>query len=132
MMRTKTKKQTQNENMLKRRCKMTDKEFTKIKSIVRKEIKSYKEKLLRKDSKYLFKNAREIYATKFISDCLTDEDFMGELDFNTFNHKKLLKPITNCYLKYHSEIRESDLTDMFNYYVTELQEFYNKSNESEM
>lgn len=111
---------------------MTDEEFNEVKSIVEKEIKSYEDKILKEDSQYLYNNVREIYATKFISDCLLDENFMLEIDYKPFKHKKLLQPIVDCYLEYHGEIREDDVRDLFEYYEDELKTFFSMNNESEM
>ena len=94
---------------------MTDKEIFKLSSLVDRELHNYEEEMLKKDSQYLYENAREIYATKFIGDCLIDYEFLKKIDYNLFPKENVLQFITNFYLVNHDEIRETDLEDMFDF-----------------
>lgn len=92
---------------------MTKNEFLKLSSLIKKEIDDYEKEILSKDKNCLYKNAKEIYATKFISDCFLDFDFMENIEYLSFPKKNILRNIVNFYLENHSEISESDLFDMF-------------------
>ena len=92
---------------------MTEKEIFKLSSLVGRELHEFEEETVKKDSQYLYDNACEIYATKFIGDCLIDYEFLEKLDYNLFPKENILRFITNYYLFNHEEMRESDLEDMF-------------------
>ncbi len=110
---------------------MTDTEAYRLCSLILKENENFENEMLDKDSEYLFENAREIYATKFIGDCLIDFDFLKDKDYKLFPKENVLRFMTNFYLAHHDEISESDLSDMFDMCETELQEALSK-HESEM
>ncbi len=101
-----------NKKMTKRRCEMTNDEFYKLSSLVIREIYDFESEMLDKDSEYLYENAREIYATKFIGDYLIDYDFMKDKDYKLFPKTNVLNFIKTYYLFHHDEVRESDLNDM--------------------
>lgn len=108
---------------------MTEKEDFKLTSLILREIDDFEREMLGKDSEYLFENAREIYATKFIGDCLVDYNFLKDKDYNLFPKENVLRSITELYLRFHDEISESDLSDMFTEYETQLKKFANCGSE---
>ncbi len=108
---------------------MTDKENFKLSSLLLREIDDFEREMLGKDSEYLFENAREIYATKFIGDCLVDYNFLKDKDYNLFPKENVLRHITEFYLRFHDEISESDFKDMFDKYETELKKVANCGSE---
>lgn len=94
---------------------MTGTEFYKLSSLVVREIYDFESEMLGQDSEYLYENAREIYATKFIGDCLIDYDFMKDKDYKLFPKTNVLNFIKTYYLFHHDEIKESNLNNMLLY-----------------
>lgn len=94
--------------------------FKEISRKVRKELEEFKERLKYESPSLLFARAREIYAKKFIADCLLDETFMMKIDDSLIPKRKILDKITAFYLAHHDEISKSDLDDMFYFQRDEL------------
>lgn len=94
---------------------MTETENFVLASSVLREMEKFEEEMLDKDSEYLYENAREIYATKFIGDCLADYDFLKDKDYTKFPKRNIVRFVKNYYLLNHDEIRTSDLEDMLKY-----------------
>lgn len=111
---------------------MKDEQFEKLKEILDKEIIEYKNKIISKPSEYLYDNAREIYATKFIYDYLTDKEIMEDVDFHIFPKRNILKLLTSFYLESHGEIRDDDIADMLYDGYGELKKFCSIIDGSEM
>lgn len=99
---------------------MDNTEIYKLSSLVLREKDDFEEEMLKKDSVFLFEHAKEIYATKFIADCLVDPEFLQNISYDVFPSKDVLHFITHYYLNNHDEIREADLTDMLEYYGPEI------------
>ena len=98
-------------------------QFNKINNVLERELDKFEYEMVNEKSQYLFDNTREIYAKKFVGDCLTDYEFMKDVDYSLFPKKLILEAITSCYLETHDEMRESDLHDMFTIFQQDLKSY---------